>query len=207
MRKIASHYALINGSLERGIVVEVDNQGTITNITRHDNIDNIAGVEFYPGILIPGMINMHCHLELSYLRGAIAEATGFAGFAREIGRVRGNYSNEERLRAASVADSEMWREGVEAVCDIANDALIMPVKESSKIEYHTLFEAFGLLTNSIDTQQAINTKRKTNNKVINKLPLFIFFFMLSPPYVRGINVPNGYTSIMTGRIIGLLRVI
>lgn len=152
MRKIASHYALINGSLERGIVVEVDNQGTITNITRHDNIDNIAGVEFYPGILIPGMINMHCHLELSYLRGAIAEATGFAGFAREIGRVRGNYSNEERLRAASVADSEMWHEGVEAVCDIANDALIMPVKESSKIEYHTLFEAFGLLTNSIDTQ-------------------------------------------------------
>ena len=155
MRKIASHYALINGALERGIVVEVDDHGTITNITRHDTIDNLASVEFYPGILIPGMVNAHSHLELAYLRGAIAEGTGFAGFAREIGRVRGNYTNEERLHAASVADSEMWHEGVEAVVDIANDALVMPIKERSKIEYHTLFEAFGLMTKSADTQYAM----------------------------------------------------
>ena len=39
MRKIASHYALINGALERGIVVEVDDHGTITDITRHDTIE------------------------------------------------------------------------------------------------------------------------------------------------------------------------
>ncbi len=155
MRRIASHYALVNGSLERGIVVEVDDHGTITSVSRHNNIDNIASVEFYPGILIPGMINAHCHLELSYLRGAIAEATGFAGFAREIGRVRGNYTDEERLRAASVTDSEMWHEGVEAVVDIANDALVMPIKERSKIEYHTLFEAFGLMTKSADAQYAM----------------------------------------------------
>ena len=155
MRRIASHYALVNGVLERGVMVEVDDHGTITSITRHDNIDHVASVEFYPGILIPGMINAHCHLELSYLRGAISEATGFAGFAREIGRVRGNYTNEERTHAASVADSEMWHEGVEAVCDIANDTLIMPVKEHSKIEYHTLFEAFGLLTKDADAQFAM----------------------------------------------------
>ena len=121
MRRIASHYALVNGALKRGIVVEVDDLGTITRVSQHDNIDNIASVEFYPGILIPGMVNAHSHLELAYLRGAIAEGSGFAGFAREIGRVRGNYTTEERLHAASVADSEMWHEGVEAVMDIAND--------------------------------------------------------------------------------------
>ena len=158
MRRIASHYALINGTLERGIVVEVDDLGTITNISRHDSIDNIASVEFYPGILIPGMINAHSHLELAYLRGAIAEGTGFAGFAREIGRVRGNYTPEERLHAASVADSEMWHEGVEAVMDIANDDLVMPIKERSKVEYHTLFEVFGLTAQSCDTQCAMASK-------------------------------------------------
>ena len=158
MRRIVSHYALINGALERGIVVEVDDHGTITRVSRHDTIDNLASVEFYPGILIPGMVNAHSHLELSYLRGAIAEGTGFAGFAREIGRVRGNYTLEERLHAASVADSEMWYEGVEAVMDIANDDLVMPIKESSKIEYHTLFEAFGLMAQSCDTQRAMASK-------------------------------------------------
>ena len=158
MRRIASHYTLVNGELERGIVVEVDDYGTITSISRHDNIDNIASVEFYPGILVPGMVNAHSHLELAYLRGAIAEHTGFAGFAREIGRVRGNYTSEERMHAASVADSEMWHEGVEVVMDIANDDLIMPIKERSKIEYHTLFELFGLNTQSCDTQRAMAAK-------------------------------------------------
>lgn len=152
MRRIASHYALIDGELRRGVVVEVDDLGTVASITQHDNIDALHSVEFYPGVLMPGMVNAHCHLELSYLRGAIAEGTGFAGFAREIGRVRGNYTREERLHAASVADSEMWAEGVEAVVDIANDELVMPIKERSNISYLTLFEAFGLTLQSPDTQ-------------------------------------------------------
>ena len=158
MRRIASHYALINGELKRGIVVEVDDKGSITRVSHHDNIDNIASVEFYPGILIPGMVNAHSHLELAYLRGAIAEGTGFAGFAREIGRVRGNFTTKERLHAASVADSEMWHEGVEAVMDIANDEMIMPIKEHSKIEYHTLFELFGLNTKSAANHRAMAEK-------------------------------------------------
>ncbi|MBO7199014.1 MAG: amidohydrolase family protein [Alistipes sp.] len=160
MRRIASHYTLVNGALERGIVVEVDAHDTIISITRPENMDSVAGVEFFPGILIPGMINAHCHLELSYLRGAIAEATGFAGFAREIGRVRGNYTSEERLHAASVADSTMWHEGVEAVVDIANDDLVMPIKERSNIEYHTLFEVFGLTTQSTEAHEAMAAKYK-----------------------------------------------
>lgn len=160
MRRIASHYALINGELRRGIVVEVDDLGTITSITQHDNIDALHSVEFYPGVLMPGMVNAHCHLELSYLRGAIAEGTGFAGFAHEIGRVRGAYTNEERLHAASVADSEMWNEGVEAVVDIANDELVMPIKERSKIDYLTLFEAFGLMLQTPDAQ--LSMARRSN---------------------------------------------
>jgi cytosine/adenosine deaminase-related metal-dependent hydrolase len=160
MRRIASHYALVNGALERGIVVEVDDHDTIISITRPENMDSVAGVEFFPGVLIPGMINAHCHLELSYLRGAIAEATGFAGFAREIGRVRGNYTTKERLHAASVADSTMWHEGVEAVVDIANDDLVMPIKERSNIEYHTLFEVFGLTTQSTEAHKAMASKYK-----------------------------------------------
>ncbi|MBR5197492.1 MAG: cytosine deaminase, partial [Alistipes sp.] len=72
-RRIASHYALIGGQLERDIIVEVDGNGLITNIWRTTALDATASVEFHPGILIPGMVNAHCHLELSYLKGAIEE--------------------------------------------------------------------------------------------------------------------------------------
>ena len=144
MRKIASHYALIDGELVRNRVIELDDNGVITNIIESSNIDSMASVEFYPGILIPGMINAHCHLELSYLHNQIEEGSGFAGFARAIGAVRNNFTTEERLRASRVADAKMWDEGVEAVADIANDDLVMAVKQNSKIEYHTMFEHFGL---------------------------------------------------------------
>lgn len=159
-RKIASHYTLINGALERNIVVEIDDTGLILNIERCLEIDNLAHVEFHPGILIPGMVNAHCHLELSYLHGAIPEATGFAGFAREIGVRRNNYTMEERLHAASVADAAMYYEGVVAVADIANDELTMPIKERSKIEYHTLFELFGLTLEATTKHHAMATRHK-----------------------------------------------
>ena len=150
MRRIASHYTLYNGELERNIVVEVDDRGTITNILRCDAIDSMASVEFLPGILIPGMVNCHCHLELSYLKGAIAEGEGYGGFARSIGAVRNNFTTEERIRSARLADAQMWEEGVEAVADIANDDLVMEVKTQSKIEYHTLFEFFGLNNRDVE---------------------------------------------------------
>lgn len=155
MRRIASHYALINGALQRDIVIELDDNGVILNVLHATSLDSMSSVEFYPGILIPGMVNAHCHLELSYLRGEIAEHSGFAGFARAIGQVRNNFTAEERIHAASVADARMWAEGVEAVADIANDELIMEIKERSNIEYHTMFEHFGLTNTSTTETQAL----------------------------------------------------
>ena len=162
MRRIASHYALINGALQRDIVIELDDNGLILNVIHTNALDSMASVEFYPGILIPGMVNAHCHLELSYLRGEIAEHSGFAGFARAIGQVRNNFTPEERIHAAAVADARMWAEGVEAVADIANDELIMEIKERSKIAYHTMFEHFGLTNTSTAETQAL-AARHTNS--------------------------------------------
>lgn len=161
-RRIASHYALINGKLERNAVITVEQDGTILSIEQPEALDSCASVEFFPGIITAGMINAHCHLELSYLAGAITEGQGFAGFAREIGRVRGNYSNEERIHAADIADALMWEEGVQAVADIANDALVMDIKRRSKIEYITLFEHFGLNNNSTDAIFALAAEHSAN---------------------------------------------
>lgn len=162
-RKIASHYALIGTELRRNIVVEVDASRTIIDIKEIERLDSEPSVEFFPGILIPGMVNLHCHLELSYLRGQIAEGTGFAGFARSIGAVRNNFTTDQRLRAASAADSTMWEEGIEAVLDISNDELTMGIKEQSHIEYTTLFELFGLGCNSIEEHQAMASRHAASS--------------------------------------------
>jgi cytosine/adenosine deaminase-related metal-dependent hydrolase len=100
--------------------------------------------EFYAGVLCAGFVNAHCHTELSYLRGAIARGEGFAAFAREIGRVRGLFSAEQRQQALLAADAAMWQEGVEVVGDVVNDESSFAVKLRSRISYLSFSEVFGL---------------------------------------------------------------
>lgn len=115
----------------------------------------MPGVEFYPGLLAPGLVNVHCHLELSYLRGAIAPGGGFAGFARSMGEVRGRANEQERTAAMVAADARMWTDGIQAVGDVANGESSFAVKSHSRLHYHTFAEVFGLRTDSADEQRRL----------------------------------------------------
>lgn len=144
MRRIASHLLLDGGRAVPRPVVTVGADGRIVAVEQWENLDSDASTEFYAGALCAGFVNAHCHLELSYLRGAIARGTGFAGFARAIGAVRDNFTVEERLRAVEAADARMWHEGVQAVADIVNGGTSFAVKARSAIRYRSFAEVFGL---------------------------------------------------------------
>lgn len=115
----------------------------------------MAGVEFHSGILCAGFVNAHSHLELAYLRGAIEAGGGFAAFASSMGRVRGNFSEEEQMSAIAEADCAMWMEGVDAVGDIVNGATSFATKATTKIHYHNFAEVFGLRECNIERQREL----------------------------------------------------
>ena len=118
-------------------------------------LDSMAGVEFYAGILCAGFINTHSHIELSYLRGAIAEGGGYAAFAERIGKVRDTFSEEERLCAIADADRAMWQEGVDAVGDIVNGPTSFATKATSPIHYKNFAEVFGLRVCNLEHQREL----------------------------------------------------
>ena len=104
----------------------------------------------YSGILCPGFINAHCHLELSMLQGHIPEATGMAGFARHIITRRGQFSEEVQQAAVLRACEEAWEQGTVAIGDICNTSISIPAKRTfSKLYTHSFLELLGL-----DPQQA-----------------------------------------------------
>lgn len=144
MRRIAAHYLIDRAKVTPRPVVTLDDQGRILRVEQWERLDTLPETEFYAGALCAGFVNAHCHIELSYLRGAIVRATGFAGFARTIGQVRGGFSRKERLQALQAADARMWSEGVQAVADIVNDASSFEMKSRSKIHYKSFAEFFGL---------------------------------------------------------------
>lgn len=144
MRRIAAHYLISHGEIIPRPFITLDDQGCITSIDEWQRLDTLAQTEFYAGALCAGFVNAHSHIELSYLRGAIERGSGFAGFARQIGAVRGNFTPEEREQALRAADATMWAQGVDAVADIANGATSMEMKRRSPIRYTTFGEVFGL---------------------------------------------------------------
>jgi aminodeoxyfutalosine deaminase len=145
MRKFSAHriYPVGGPPVDFGIV-ETTDDGTILEIreTGGKPVEE-AGLEFYPGIIVPGFINSHLHLELSHMAGIIPRTTGLAGFVTGVQQNRES-EPERMVKAASEADRVMYHEGIAGAGDISNSSLTLPVKQASRIRYHTFIELFGL---------------------------------------------------------------
>ena len=103
---------------------------------------SLTPVEYYDGLLVPGLVNTHCHLELSHLKDKIGMHTGLPGFVREV--ISQRLAPAEEIEITMVgADQEMYENGIVAVGDISNQIVSKAVKEKSKIYYHTFVEAMG----------------------------------------------------------------
>ena len=78
-------------------------------------------VQVHEGILTPGFINCHCHLELSHMKGRIEEQTGLPDFVYRV--VTERHSPDETILAAiESAESEMLSNGIVAVGNRSSNA-------------------------------------------------------------------------------------
>lgn len=117
-----------------GIIKEILNEATAVSLD--------AEISKYKGALIPGLINTHCHLELSHMLGKIPEQAGLVNFVQHIIKNRQG-SEDEILMAMRSADQQMQKNGIVAVGDISNTIVSKIVKQDSTINYHTFVEAMG----------------------------------------------------------------
>ncbi|HWB24051.1 MAG TPA: amidohydrolase family protein [Chitinophagaceae bacterium] len=101
-------------------------------------------VLYHPGILSPGLINCHCHLELSHMKGLIPKHTGLADFVITVMQQRG-FAEELIYRGIENAEAEMLGNGIVAVGDICNTAHTLPQKNQGRMHYHNFIEATGFV--------------------------------------------------------------
>lgn len=134
-------------------VLGLDEKGTIHEVFTSEEAKHIKKIRHYKGVIVPGFINTHCHLELSHLKNKIEEKTGLIGFIKQILVLR-QHPEEEVIAAMQNADEEMYNNGIVAVGDISNLLISKSVKQQSQIYYHTFVELFGFnrLSEPIITQ-------------------------------------------------------
>jgi len=128
--------------LENAVVI-TDNAGKILAIEPAEKHDP-ASVEMHRGILVPGFVNTHCHLELSHMKGKVDTGTGLIPFITGVVTQR-NASAEIIAEAIEKAELEMLDGGIVALGDISNAPDTFATKAKGRMRYHTFLELFDFL--------------------------------------------------------------
>ena len=156
---------LFTGSqiLGSGHVLITDANGKIEEIV--DEKDAGEAIQQFNGIITPGFINCHCHLELSHMRGLIPEKTGLVNFVNKIVNER-NFPEEAILDAIAGAETEMMANGIMAVGDICNNTLTLAQKKLQNLAYYNFIEVSGWLPQLAQTrlERSFDICRQFNNQ-------------------------------------------
>lgn len=99
-------------------------------------------IELLEGILTPGLINCHCHLELSHLKDVIPPHTGLVNFLCSVVTKRG-FAGETIQAAIEKAENEMYHNGIAAVGDICNTSDAVRVKQQSRMRWQSFVEVLS----------------------------------------------------------------
>ncbi len=136
-------------------VLVTDEKGKVEAIVP----ENEAGEnwERVAGMLSPGLVNSHCHLELSHLKNVIPPHTGLIDFLCSV-VTRRDFDREIIDQEMIRAEKEMADNGIVAVGDIGNTADTAFVKSRSSIRWQNFVEVLSF-TDEKATENFIHYSR------------------------------------------------
>ncbi|MBC7934639.1 MAG: amidohydrolase family protein [Rhizobacter sp.] len=149
-------------------VLVCKNDGTVEAIINEPEAGD--DVELLDGLLSPGFINAHCHIELSHFKGIIPEHTGLVNFVGQVMTRREEKNAEEKLAAMQAAQQELWESGTVAVGDICNTTDSFIIKQNSPLYWHNFIEVTGFVDAAaqkrlIDAEQILKQFLQTSSMV------------------------------------------
>lgn len=146
MKKFSAQYIFDGKKLLQNAILEVGDDGRIVSLTSDAlNTREVNSLQMHSGIILPGLINMHQHLELAALQGAIPQGIGLPDFIKGMADLRSSGTlHDAGLEKSRALDAIMYAQGIQAVLDISNTVDTIEIKKTSQIYYHTMLEIFGV---------------------------------------------------------------
>ena len=110
--------------IEHGAVLIAGNEiaavGPASELAQGDSVD-LGDV-----VLMPGLINAHCHLDYSMMRWAIHAPKSFTGWVQRINALKRSLDSDDYLRAIARGFGELVKWGTTTVCNIESFPELMP---------------------------------------------------------------------------------
>lgn len=117
--------------------------------------------------LLPALVNAHTHLELTYLRGAIASTDSFLSWIRSLMAARRKHADPHEhaiVDAARAGIREAWATGTGLIADVSNTLITIPLLEESKLPAARVFyELLGF--NAADPDGRVRAARSEIDRV------------------------------------------
>ena len=105
--------------------------------------DGVEPCELGRAALLPGLVNAHCHVELSWMAEDPPPAGDYLGWVRGIIARRADEQQLQATGAARQAIDFMVRRGTVAVGDIANGSWVVPLLRRSALHGVIFHEVLG----------------------------------------------------------------
>ena len=148
--------------------VLVADDGTIAAVGAHGQVPDPGGgrrVEFADGVLVPGLVNTHTHLELTHLAGRNPERE-FSRWIRTIRALKDATTPDEFDHSAEQGVRECWAAGVTCVADTGSSGA--PLRALARLGGRGIYyqEVFGP-----DPARCAESMRELRDAVTRLAPL------------------------------------
>jgi cytosine/adenosine deaminase-related metal-dependent hydrolase len=180
--------------------------GEITAVGRgHDAPPADRTLDLGAAVVLPGLVNAHTHLELSWLRGQIPPAVNFLSWVGELMRLRTRletFADVEAMAAMTAALDEMQATGTAAVGDISNALVSPPALRERRIPAVVFHELLGF--RDLDGRAALaasaERRRPATAHGVRVVPAAHAPFSVSPELFRALadevrQTPRPQTSV------------
>jgi aminodeoxyfutalosine deaminase len=94
-------------------------------------------------VLLPGLVNAHCHLELSHLSRVMRGDGGFVPWVETLVARRGDAAGPEAREGARRGIAELEATGTVAVADVSNGLAHLDLLEASSLSVVVFYELLG----------------------------------------------------------------
>src|ERR1051326_9273075 len=100
--------------IEAGVIRKV---GTFADLRGHANG---AVIDARDSVVLPGLINAHCHLELTNMAGRVSRGESFSDWLRQIVAQKKGWQQQDYEQSAQRGAQMLLQSGTTSVCDIVS---------------------------------------------------------------------------------------
>lgn len=140
----ADHLILGDAAPLRDGAVVVDASGTVVEVGKAGEVGASLTAERLHGVVFPGLVNAHTHVELSSMRGKVTGGTGFIPWVDRMLGVRVEVTPDEDADGVASGVRELVASGTVAVGDVTNTLLAVAPLARAGIGGAVFHEVFGL---------------------------------------------------------------